>query len=152
MIRRDVPQRSKVSPNRSCWKLQLKCISVFLVSLSMCGAGCWTDHRLVVSNLSLSKMADDIQSFADRKDVKKFFDSLKTVYGPQRSGTTHSLLQMELFYWLTKKLSWKDGLNTLMVPLSGNHLSTMKLSTDYHRWNVSRCLMSSQPPLKQWKQ
>ena len=26
-----------------------------------------------------------------------------------------------------------------------------KLSTDYHRWNVIRCLMSSQPSLKQWK-
>ena len=27
-------------------------------------------------------------SFADRKDMKKFFDALKTVYGPQSSGTT----------------------------------------------------------------
>ena len=27
-----------------------------------------------------------IQSFADRKDMKKFFDALKTVYGPQSSG------------------------------------------------------------------
>ena len=36
----------------------------------------------------LSKTADEIQSFEDRKDMKKFFDALKTVYGPQRSGTT----------------------------------------------------------------
>ena len=36
----------------------------------------------------LSKKADEIQSFADRKDMKKFFDALKTVYGPQSSGTT----------------------------------------------------------------
>ena len=36
----------------------------------------------------LSSKADEIQSFADRKDMKKFFDALKTVYGPQRSGTT----------------------------------------------------------------
>ena len=35
----------------------------------------------------LSKKADEIQSFADRKDMK-FFDALKTVYGPQSSGTT----------------------------------------------------------------
>ena len=35
----------------------------------------------------LSSMADEIQSFADRKDMK-FFDALKTVYGPQSSGTT----------------------------------------------------------------
>ena len=36
----------------------------------------------------LRKKADEIQSFADRKDLKKFFDALKTVYGPQTSGTT----------------------------------------------------------------
>ena len=36
----------------------------------------------------LSNKADEIQSFADKKDMKKFFDALKTVYGPQSSGTT----------------------------------------------------------------
>ena len=36
----------------------------------------------------LSKRADKIQSFADRKDKKKFSDALKTIYGPQSSGTT----------------------------------------------------------------
>ena len=36
----------------------------------------------------LRKKADKIQFFADRKDMKKFFDALKTVYGPQSSGTT----------------------------------------------------------------
>ena len=36
----------------------------------------------------LSKQADEIQSFADRKDMKKFFDALKTIYGPQSSETT----------------------------------------------------------------
>ena len=35
----------------------------------------------------LRSKADEIQSFADRKDIK-FFDALKTVYGPQSSGTT----------------------------------------------------------------
>ena len=35
----------------------------------------------------LSKKADEIQSFADRKDMKKFFDALKAVYGPQSKGT-----------------------------------------------------------------
>ena len=35
----------------------------------------------------LSKKADEIQSFADRKDMKKFFD-VKTIYSPQSSGTT----------------------------------------------------------------
>ena len=38
--------------------------------------------------LGWGKKADEIQSFADRKDMKKFFDALKTVYGPQSSGTT----------------------------------------------------------------
>ena len=36
----------------------------------------------------LSKKAEEIQSFADRKDMKKFFDSLKTAHGPKSSGTT----------------------------------------------------------------
>ena len=36
----------------------------------------------------LSSKAGEIQSFADRKDMKKFFDVLKTVYGPQSSETT----------------------------------------------------------------
>ena len=35
----------------------------------------------------LSKKADEIQSFAERKDMKKFFDAHKTIYGPQSSGT-----------------------------------------------------------------
>ena len=71
---------------------------------------------------------------------------------PRAQEPPNSLVHMELVFWLTKKLSWKDGLNTLMVSLIGHHLSMMKLSTDYHRWNVIRCLMSSQPSLKQWKQ
>ena len=36
----------------------------------------------------LRKKADEIQSFADRKDMKQFFDALKTVYGPKSSGIT----------------------------------------------------------------
>ena len=36
----------------------------------------------------LSSKAEEIQSVADRKDMKKFFDALKTVYGPQNSETT----------------------------------------------------------------
>ena len=49
----------------------------------------------------LRKKADEIQSFADRKDMKKLFDALKTVYGPQSSGTTPFLSADGL----TKKLS-----------------------------------------------
>ena len=36
----------------------------------------------------LSKKADEIQSFADRKDMKKFFNALKTIFGPHSSGTS----------------------------------------------------------------
>ena len=31
----------------------------------------------------LSKKADEIQFLADRKDMKKFFDALKTAYCPR---------------------------------------------------------------------
>ena len=34
----------------------------------------------------LNKKAEEIQSFADRKDMKKFHDALKTIYDPKRSG------------------------------------------------------------------
>ena len=34
----------------------------------------------------LSKKAEEIQSSADRKDMKKFHDALKTIYGPKSSG------------------------------------------------------------------
>ena len=35
----------------------------------------------------MNKKAEEIQSLADRKDMKKFHDALKTVYGPKSSGT-----------------------------------------------------------------
>ena len=34
----------------------------------------------------LSKKAEEIQFFADRKDMKKFHHALKTIYGPKSSG------------------------------------------------------------------
>ena len=36
----------------------------------------------------LSKEAEEIQSFADRKDMKKFHDALRTVYGSKSSVAT----------------------------------------------------------------
>ena len=50
----------------------------------------------------LSSKVGEIQSFADRKHMKKFFDALKTVYGPQSSGTT-SLLSADGTSLLTDK-------------------------------------------------
>ena len=97
----------------------------------------------------LRKKADEIQSFADRKDMKKFFDALKTVYGPQSSGTT-PLLSADGTCLLTDKEAilkrWAEHFDGVLI---GHHLSMRQLSTDYHRWNVIRCLMSSQPSLKQ---
>ena len=55
---------------------------------------------------------------------------------PRAQEPSHFLVQMVLVFRLTKKPSWKDGLNILMVSLIGHHLSMMKLSTDYNRWNV----------------
>ena len=48
------------------------------------------------------KADEEIQPFADRKDMKKFFDALKTVYGPQSSGTT-PLLSADGISLLTDK-------------------------------------------------
>ena len=50
----------------------------------------------------LSKKAEKIQSFADRKDMKKFHDALKTIYGPKSSGAT-SLLSADGSTLLTDK-------------------------------------------------
>ena len=90
-------------------------------------------------------MADKIQSFAGRKDMKKFFDAHKTVYGPQSSGTT-PLLSADGTNLLTDKEAilkrWAEHFDLSSV---GQHLSMMQLSTAYHRWNVIRCLMGSQP-------
>ena len=78
----------------------------------------------------LSKKADEIQSFADRKYMMKFLMSSRQYMVPRAQKPPYSLVQMELVFWLTKMLSWKDGLNTLMVSLMGHHLSLTKLSTD----------------------
>ena len=99
----------------------------------------------------LSSKADEIQSFADRKDIKKFFDfdTLKTVYDPQSSGTTPILSADGTSLLIDKEAvlkRWAEHFDSVL-----NHLSMMTLSTDYHRWNVI-CLTSSQPSLKQWKQ
>ena len=97
----------------------------------------------------LSSKADEIQSFADRKDMKKFFGALKTVYGPQSSGTT-PLLSADGTNLLTDNEAilkrWTEHFDSV---LNRPHLSMMMLSTEYHRWSVICCLTSSQPSLKQ---
>ena len=65
----------------------------------------------------LSKKAEEIQSFADRKDMKKFHDALKTIYGPKRSGAT-PLLSADGSTLLTDKAAilkkWAEHVNCLL--------------------------------------
>ena len=56
----------------------------------------------------LSKKAEEIQSFADRKDMKKFHDALKTIYGPKSSGAI-PLLNADGSTLLTDKSAKKVG-------------------------------------------
>ena len=72
----------------------------------------------------LSSKADEIQSFADRKDMKKFFDALKTVYGPKSTGTT-PLLSADGTSLLTDKEAilkrWAEHFDSVLNrPLSFN--------------------------------
>ena len=62
----------------------------------------------------LRKKTEEIQSFADRTDMTKFHDSLKTVYGPKSSGAT-TLLSADGSTLLTDKLFWKGGQNGSIV-------------------------------------
>ena len=50
----------------------------------------------------LSNKADEIQGYADSHDSKRFYDALKTVYGPQHSGAT-PLLSADEANLLTEK-------------------------------------------------
>ena len=45
-----------------------------------------------MQNSWLRKKAEEIQSFADRKDMKKFHEAVTTIYGPKRSGATQRLI------------------------------------------------------------
>ena len=56
---------------------------------------------------------------------------LKQSMVPRAQEQPHALVQIGVVFCLTKKLSWKDRLNTVMVSLIGHHLSMMKLSKDY---------------------
>ena len=97
----------------------------------------------------LSSKADEIQSFAERKDMKKIFDALKAVYGPQSSGTT-PLFSAVGTSLLTDKEAilkrWAEYFDSVLnQPSSINDDAINTLS----RWNVICCLTSSQPSLKQ---
>lgn len=42
----------------------------------------------VLGDTWYSKKASEIQSYADSHGTKRFYDALKTVYGPQYSGSS----------------------------------------------------------------
>ena len=79
----------------------------------------------------LSKKAEEIQSFADRKDMKKFHDALKTIYGPKCSGVT-PLLSADGSTLLTDKDAtlkrWTEHFNSVLNrPSSVNDNAINKL-------------------------
>ena len=63
------------------------------------------------------KKVEEIQSFADQKDMKKFHDALKTIYGPKSSGAT-PLLSADGSTLLTDKDAilkrWADHFNSVL--------------------------------------
>ena len=65
----------------------------------------------------LSKKAEEFQSFADRQDMKKFNDALKTIYSPKCSGATQ-LLSADGSTLLTDKEAilkmWAEHFNSVL--------------------------------------
>ncbi len=70
-----------------------------------------------MQDLSYSKKADEIQGYADSHDTKRFYDALKTVYGPQSSGSS-PLLTADGMQLLTEKKHilemWADHFNQVL--------------------------------------
>ena len=110
----------------------------------------------------LSKKAEEIQTFADRKDMKKFHDALKAVYGPKSSGTT-PLFNADGSTLLTDKdqepLTDKDAIlerwaehfcSMLNRPSTFNDNAINRLPQ--YRWCAVSCLMNSKLSLKQRNQ
>ena len=69
----------------------------------------------------LNKKTEEIQSFADRKDMKKFHDALKTIYDPKGSGAT-TLLSVDGSTLHTDKEAilkrWAEHFNSVLNRLS----------------------------------
>ncbi len=64
-----------------------------------------------------SKKADEIQGYADSHDTKRFYDALKTVYGPQSSGSSPLLIADGTLLLTEKKQileRWADHFNQVL--------------------------------------
>ena len=80
----------------------------------------------------LSKIAEEIQSFADRKDMKNFHDAVKTIYGPKSSDAT-PLFSADGSTLLTDKDAilkrWTEHSNSVLnLPSSVNDNAINRLS------------------------
>ena len=81
-----------------------------------------------MQDYGLRKKTEDIQSFADRKDMKKFHDAIKTIYGPKSYAAT-TLLGADGSTLLTDKEAvlkrWAEHFsNVLNRPSSTNEDAT----------------------------
>ena len=56
-----------------------------------------------IQDSRLSSKADENPRFADRNDMKRFYDSLKEVYGPTTSGSLSPLLSADGLTLITDK-------------------------------------------------
>ena len=79
----------------------------------------------------LSKKAEEIQSFADRKDMKKFHYALKTIYDPKSNCAT-PLLSADRSTLLSDKDAilkrWTEHFNSVLnLPSSVNDNAINKL-------------------------
>ncbi|XP_063594922.1 craniofacial development protein 2-like [Penaeus indicus] len=98
---------------------------------AMCGAECWTEHRLTKARLKFivqpkrrPQGADEIQGYADRHDIKRFYDALKAVYGPQSTGSS-PLLSADGSTLLTDKKQilqrWAEHFHSMLNRLVGTN-------------------------------
>lgn len=79
----------------------------------------------------LSNKADEIQKYADSNNSKRFYDALKTIYGPQSSGTS-PLLSADGTTLLTEKkailVRWADHFNNVLnMPSSINDAAIARM-------------------------
>ena len=103
----------------------------------------------------LSKKAEEIQSFADRKDMKKFHDALKTIYGPKSSDAT-PLLSADGSTLLTDKDAilkrWAEHFNSVLNRPSSVNDNAINRLPQIECNSAMFCLMNFQPSQKQGKQ
>ena len=71
----------------------------------------------------MSEKAEEIESFANRKDMKKFHDALKMCMALKVLEPPHCLVQMEAHFSLIKMLFWQGGQNTSISCSIAHHMS-----------------------------